>query len=108
MGRYEEAYAAAGRGGEHPQELGLSPQSPVQLVEAAARLGKPERAAAAVCHITDTARASGTDWAPGTAAGVRALVSGGKEADTRCRESVGRLDNAGTRMYAARSATSAT
>ncbi|MFD0853289.1 hypothetical protein ACFQ07_13695, partial [Actinomadura adrarensis] len=39
LGRYEEAYVAAERGCEHPQELGLSIWSTVELVEAAERSG---------------------------------------------------------------------
>jgi hypothetical protein len=47
LGRYEEAYAAE-RGCENPQELGLSLQSRVELVEVADRLGRTARAAEAV------------------------------------------------------------
>jgi DNA-binding CsgD family transcriptional regulator len=102
LGRYEEAYAAARRGSEYPQELGLSIASTVELVEAAARTGRPADAAEAAATIGGLARASGTDWALGTAAGLAAQVSDGREADELYREAVERLDRAGVRMEAAR------
>jgi DNA-binding CsgD family transcriptional regulator len=102
MGRYEEAYTAARRGSQYPQELGLSIGSTVELVEAAVRTGRPAEAAAAADRICAMARASGTDWALGTAAGVAAQVSDGPEADELYREAVERLERAGVRMEAAR------
>ncbi|WP_338023442.1 ATP-binding protein [Amycolatopsis vastitatis] len=102
LGRYEEAYAAAGRGSAYPQELGLSLGSTVELVEAAVRTGRTADAAAAAARIGGLARASGTDWALGTAAGVAAQVSDGRAADELYREAVERLDRAGVRMEAAR------
>ncbi|MFK0119564.1 AAA family ATPase [Streptomyces sp. NPDC090994] len=102
LGRYREAYAAAERGCENPQELGLSLQSRVELVEAAVRLGRTERAAAAVRVIEEMAEVSPTPWARGTAAATRALLSDGPAADALHREAVERLDAAGTRMDSAR------
>ncbi|WP_134656109.1 LuxR family transcriptional regulator [Streptomyces sp. H23] len=102
LGRYEEAYAAAERGCENPQELGLSLQSRVELVEAAVRLGRTERAAEAVRTIEEMARVSGTPWALGTSAAARALVSEGETADALHREAIERLDAAGVRMDSAR------
>ncbi|WP_194909322.1 helix-turn-helix transcriptional regulator [Catenulispora rubra] len=102
LGRYEEAYAAALRGSQYPQELGLSIGSTVELVEAAIRTGRPAEAAAAADRISAMARTSGTDWALGTAAGVAAEASEGHEADELYREAVERLDRAGVRMEAAR------
>ncbi|MFI5556132.1 LuxR C-terminal-related transcriptional regulator [Streptomyces sp. NPDC051738] len=77
LGRYEEAYVAAKRGCENPQ-------------------------AAAVQRISDMAQASGTDWALGTSAGVRALVSDGQAADALYREAIERLDTTEVRMDVAR------
>ncbi|MEU0945410.1 AAA family ATPase [Streptomyces canus] len=102
LGRYAQAYAAALRGCENPQELGLSLQSTVELIEAAVRLGRPADAAAAVRRINDMAQASGTDWALGTAAGVRALVSEGEVADALYREAIERLGVTDVRMDLAR------
>jgi DNA-binding CsgD family transcriptional regulator len=102
LGRYEEAYVAAKRGCENPQELGLSLQSTVELIEASVRLGRPAHAAEAVRRISDMAQASGSDWALGTSAGVRALVSEGQVADALYREAIERLSNTEVRMETAR------
>ncbi|MEV5840344.1 AAA family ATPase [Streptomyces sp. NPDC051985] len=102
LGRYEEAYAAAERGCANPQELGLSLQSRVELVEAAVRLGRSEPAAEAVRTIEEMTRASGTAWALGTSAATRALVSDGRAADRLHQEAIERLDAAEVRMDSAR------
>ncbi|MFD8565517.1 AAA family ATPase [Streptomyces sp. NPDC059639] len=102
LGRYEEAFASAERGCENPQELGLSLQSRVELVEAAVRLGRTAPAAEAVRTIEEMARVSGTSWALGTASATRALISGGEIADGLHREAIEQLDTAGTRMDSAR------
>ncbi|MEU7939175.1 helix-turn-helix transcriptional regulator [Microbispora bryophytorum] len=91
LGRYEEAYVAAERGCEHPQELGLASSSMVELVEAAARSGRPARAAETARRLDEMARAGATDWALGTSASARALVSDGPAADALYREAVERL-----------------
>ncbi|ROQ60150.1 regulatory LuxR family protein [Streptomyces sp. 840.1] len=102
LGRYEEAYAAAQHGCENPQELGLSLQSRVELVEAAVRLGHTAQAAQAARTIEEMARAVRTPWALGISAAVRALVSEGQEADTLHQRAIQHLDAAGTRMDSAR------
>jgi DNA-binding CsgD family transcriptional regulator/tetratricopeptide (TPR) repeat protein len=102
LGRYDEAFAAAERGSAHPAELGLSTWSMVELVEAAARLGRPRAAAAAVQHIEGMAAASGTDWALGTAAYVSALVNDGAVAEQRYQEAIERFERANVRMLTAR------
>ncbi|MGV9643517.1 helix-turn-helix transcriptional regulator [Streptomyces sp. NPDC003514] len=102
LGRYEEAYAAAERGCENPQELGLSLQSRVELVESAVRLGRTERAAGAVRTIEEMAQVSGTPWALGVSVAARALVSEGAAADALHREAIEQLDTAGVRMDSAR------
>ncbi|MFG1688259.1 LuxR C-terminal-related transcriptional regulator [Nonomuraea sp. NPDC049269] len=103
LGRYEEAYVAAERGCEHPQELG-GPfiRSLIELVEAAARSGRPARAAEAARRLDEMARASGTDWALGTSASARAQVSDGSAADALYRESIERLDRTEVRVTLAR------
>ncbi|MFG2359783.1 ATP-binding protein [Streptomyces sp. NPDC048521] len=102
LGRYEEAYACAERGCENPQELGLSLQSRVELVEAAVRLGRTARAAEAVRTIEEMAQVSGTAWALGISAATRALVSEGQAADGLHREAIEQLDTAEARMDSAR------
>ncbi|MFI7708029.1 ATP-binding protein [Nonomuraea sp. NPDC049480] len=103
LGRYEEAYAAAEQGCEHPQELGGAfIRSLVELVEAAARSGRPARAAQAAARLDELARASGTDWALGTSASVRAQVSEGPAAEALYREAVERLGRTEVRFTHAR------
>ncbi|MFI7704341.1 AAA family ATPase [Nonomuraea sp. NPDC049480] len=104
LGRYEEAYVAAERGSEHPQELG-GPfiRSSIELVEAAARSGRPARAAEAAQQLDEMAQASGTDWALGTSAGARAQVSDGPAAETLYREAIERLSRTEVRVTLARS-----
>jgi DNA-binding CsgD family transcriptional regulator len=102
LGRYEQARAAAQRGCENPQELGLSIQSMVELVEAAARLGRTAEALDAARNIADMAQATGTDWALGTSARTQALVTEGPDAEGLYREAIERLDSAAVHMEAAR------
>ncbi|SNT55758.1 regulatory protein, luxR family [Streptosporangium subroseum] len=102
LGRYEEAYIAAERGCEHPQELGLSIWSMVELVEAAARSGRPVPAAEAARRLDEMAQASGTDWALGTSASARAQVSDGAAAETLYREAIERLGRTEVRVTFAR------
>ncbi|MFV8050124.1 AAA family ATPase [Mycobacterium sp. 48b] len=102
LGRYDEAFAAARRGSAYPQELGLSTWSLAEMVEAAARLGRPEDASAAVRHFEAMAEATGTDWARGTAAYVSALVSEPAVAEQRYQEAIRLLERTEVRMLTAR------
>jgi DNA-binding CsgD family transcriptional regulator len=97
LGRYEEALAAAQQASAHPQELLFSTWGLVELIEAAARSGKPEPAAVALRRLSDKTRASGTDWALGIEARSRALLSGDETAERLYREAVERL--ARTRVH---------
>ncbi|MFD8690004.1 LuxR C-terminal-related transcriptional regulator [Streptomyces sp. NPDC059651] len=103
LGRYGEAYAAAEEAGANLQELGLAIRSKIELVEAATRSGRPDRAAEAARQIDDMARASGTDWALGTSAVVRAQVSEGPEAEALYREAIERFGRTDVRITYARS-----
>ncbi|MGW3351901.1 ATP-binding protein [Nonomuraea rubra] len=103
LGRYEEAYVAAERGCENPQELGLSISSLVELVEAATRSGRPARAATAARYLDEMAQAAGTDWGLGTSALVRAQVSEGQAADALYREAIERLGRTEAGVARARS-----
>jgi DNA-binding CsgD family transcriptional regulator len=70
----------------------------VELVEAAARCGSPERGTDAVRRLSESTTASGTDWALGVEARSRALLSSGEPADRLYREAIERLGR--TRMGA--------
>ena len=102
LGRYEDALAAAQQAAEdtHPswwRNWGL-----VELIEAAARSGKPELAADALGQLSQTTRASGTDWALGIEARSRALLAEGDAAEPLYREAIGRLERTHVRVELAR------
>jgi DNA-binding CsgD family transcriptional regulator len=91
LARYDQALAAAGRGAAYPDELGLATWSMAELIAAAARTGAPGRAGTALRRLSETTRASGTDWALGTEARARALLSQGEAAERLYREAIERL-----------------
>ncbi len=80
--------------------------SPVlgEQVEAAARSGQPEPAALALRQLSESTRASGTDWAAGIEARSRALLSEGEVADGLYREAIERLERTRVRVELARAA----
>src|SRR5215469_578572 len=90
LGRYEKALAAAQQVSQDSL-AGLRLEANwalVELIEAAARSGMPERAGEALQRLSQTTRASGTDWARGIDARSRALVSEGKNAEAWFREAI--------------------
>lgn len=103
LGRYEEALAAAERATERPVEIGTPYwASLVELVTAAARSGRPERARDASEWLTRMTRASGTDWALGLGARCRALLSEGATAERSYRAAIDRLSRTRVRGELAR------
>ena len=102
LGQYQEAMEAAERGAGYPQELGFGTWSLVELVEAAARSGHPDRAAEAHELLTRRTSASGTDWALGIEARSRALLSQGDAAENSYTEAVERLGRTRIRVELAR------
>ena len=95
LGRYDQALAAAEVACEY-DDIGVLGWSLTELVEAAVRSGQPARASDALQRLAETTRASGTDWAAGTEARSRALLSEGKTAENYYREAIERLGR--TRM----------
>ena len=103
LGRYEEALAAAEQATDPPVEIGTPYwASLVELVTAAARAGRPERATDAFARLTRMTRAGGTDWALGLEARCRALLSEGDAAESCYREAVERLGRTRVRGELAR------
>jgi len=100
-GQYELALVAARQGIEHPHELWTNFLLP-ELIEAAIRSGQPGEAGDALALVAQSADAAGTDWALGTYACGRALVSGGEHAEGLYREAIDRLGNTNLRPAAAR------
>jgi hypothetical protein len=102
LGRHEDALAATQPGTAYPEELLFSTWVLVELIEAAARCGQDDRAADAVRRLSETTRASGTDWALGIEARSRALLADGEAADTLYREAIERLGRTRVRSALAR------
>jgi DNA-binding CsgD family transcriptional regulator len=95
LGRYDEALAAAERVCEY-DDVGVLGWELAELIEAAVRSGQPARASEPLRRLSETTRASGTDWARGTEALSRALLSEGETAENCYREAIERLGR--TRM----------
>jgi DNA-binding CsgD family transcriptional regulator len=103
LGRYTDAMAAAQRASEHPEgHLGFSNWALAELIVAAVRSGRVERAADALERLSRMTRASGTDWALGIEARSRALVSEGDSAERLYREAIEHLSHTRVRVELAR------
>ena len=87
---YEAALVAA-RHASGRDELGVSTRSLAELVEAAVRSGDADIAAEALERLRERTRAAGSDWALGTEARSRALLSDGAVAESLYREAIQRL-----------------
>jgi DNA-binding CsgD family transcriptional regulator len=102
LGRYEDALAAAREAAKSQQELSTPNWGAIELIEAAARSGATGLAADALERLSETTRASGTDWALGVEARARALLSGGAAADELYRQAIERLGRTRLRPELAR------
>ena len=102
LGRYSDALAASEQAGTDPHELGVSTWVPTEFIEAAVRVGVPERASAPLRRLQEISRASGADWARGVEARSRALVSEGEEAERLFREAIELLGRTRVRVALAR------
>jgi DNA-binding CsgD family transcriptional regulator len=101
LGRYEDARAAAQQVREYPHDRMFSLVSP-EFIEAAARSGRAEGADDALKRLSESTRASGTDWALGIEARSRALLSDGEAAESLYREAIERLGRTRMRFELAR------
>jgi DNA-binding CsgD family transcriptional regulator len=99
QGHYGEALAAARLACEHEDVIAYG-WALVELIEAGVRGGRPEEAAAALDRLSERTRASGTEWALGTEARCRALLS---DDESLYRESVERLARSRAAVELARS-----
>jgi DNA-binding CsgD family transcriptional regulator len=102
LGRYEAALAEAEKATEHPEAVAFYNFALVELIEAAARSGAPERATDALERLAIRSRASGTDWALGVEARSRALLGEGDVAESLYREAIERLRRTLVRVELAR------
>jgi DNA-binding CsgD family transcriptional regulator len=101
LGRYDAVLPLAERASARDGVI-YSLFSRPELVEAATRSGETELAAAALEHLTERARAAGTDWALGIEARSRALLSSERDADALYLEAVDRLSRCRVRPDLAR------
>jgi DNA-binding CsgD family transcriptional regulator len=90
LGRYQAALEAAESASAH-DELGVNAYSLADLVEAAARAGESEAAAAALERLAERTQSARTETALGFEARSRALLSEGALADELYREAIERL-----------------
>jgi tetratricopeptide (TPR) repeat protein len=101
LGDYDSALAAVADVGDFPEE-GPVVWALTEHVEAAARLGQPERARHALDVITQTTRPTGTEWGLGIEARCRALLTDDDQAETLYREAIERLARSRIRVQHAR------
>jgi DNA-binding CsgD family transcriptional regulator len=101
LGRYADALPEARQASEHAP-VTISTSALPELVEAAARTGNTELAAAAHGRLAEWTRAAGTDWGLGLEARCRALLSDGEQADRLYREAIARLGRTRMRPEVAR------
>ena len=102
LGRYDEALAAARVASEHGEDLSVSTWVPAELIEAATRSGTPELTSNAYERLSETTRASGTEWALGIEARSRALLTEGGASEDLYREAIERLSRTKVRVELAR------
>ena len=101
LGRYQAALAAAQRACQY-EDPGFFGWALTELIEAAARSGRREIAAAALETLAERTRPSGTQWALGIEARSRALLSDGQAADALYQEAIGRLGRSRIAVHHAR------
>src|SRR3954451_3547212 len=105
QGRYDEALQAAREAAEDtggPDEFDYRSWALAELVEAAARTGDLAEASRALRELDDRTHRSASEWALGTRALLRALISGDDEAEHWYRQAVDRLGRCKVRTQLAR------
>jgi DNA-binding CsgD family transcriptional regulator len=102
LAQYGEALAAAQLAAAHQEEFAIPRWVLPELIEAAVRSGAPELGTGALEQLSETTRASGTDWALGVEARSRALLSDGDAAEPLYREAIERLARTRLRVELAR------
>jgi DNA-binding CsgD family transcriptional regulator len=103
LGRYEEALGHAQQGAGYAPDMGVANWALTELVEAAARCGRPEAAAGALGRLAEMAQACRTDWILGIEARSRAFVSDPADADPLYLRAIEHLGRTVLRAELARS-----
>jgi ATP/maltotriose-dependent transcriptional regulator MalT len=105
QGRYDEALKAAREAAEDtggPDEFEYRSWALAELVEAATRTGDLGEASLALRRLEDRIHGSESEWALGTRALLRAIISGDDEAEHWYRQAVDRLARCNVRTQLAR------
>jgi DNA-binding CsgD family transcriptional regulator len=102
LGRYGQALAAAQQASEDSPLIWFTIWALPELIEAAARSGAHDRADRAFQRLSQSTRASGTDWALGIEARSRGLVSDGTAAEGSYRTAIDRLGRTPLRVETGR------
>jgi DNA-binding CsgD family transcriptional regulator/tetratricopeptide (TPR) repeat protein len=102
LARYAEAASVLRQYTSNARNPWMSMWAMPELVEAGARAGDTELAREALELLADTTRPCGTDWALGTEARCRALLSDGLAAEKLYREAIDRLSRTRVRVELAR------
>jgi DNA-binding CsgD family transcriptional regulator len=100
--RYDVALASAEQVAEDQHGLWFLPLTMLELIEAATRSGRNDRAARALEVLSESTRPSGTPWARGVEARARALLAGGEAAEALYREAIEHLEPTRLRVDLAR------
>ena len=101
LGHYQAALAAAKQACKH-DELGFGVWVLPELIEAGARSGQTEIAAAALQELTQRTSLSGDPWARGIEARSRALMADGQAAEGLYQEAISQLSNSRMTVHLAR------
>ena len=103
LGRYQEALVAATSMDAFDTEgFDIYTAGLLELIEAAVRSGATEQATDAFERLSETTRATGTDWGAGIEARSRALLSSDEAAEDLYREAIERLARTRIRPQLAR------
>jgi DNA-binding CsgD family transcriptional regulator/tetratricopeptide (TPR) repeat protein len=102
LGQYEDALAAAESACEETYLVVGTQMALPELIEAATRTGKSERAAEAMARLTAMTGIEDADWGAGLTARCRALMSEHEEAEHWYREAIDRLSRTPLRPDLAR------
>ena len=102
LGRYEKALAEAQRASQQAPELYISAWALVEVVEAAARMGKTLVGGEALERLAEAASIGDSDWGLGVYARSRALLSEGEDVERSYREAIERLGRTQLRPELAR------
>jgi DNA-binding CsgD family transcriptional regulator/tetratricopeptide (TPR) repeat protein len=101
LGEFEPAFEAAQKA-TAADEIATSSWALSELVEAAARSGRPEIARESLDRLCERTSASGTAWARGTEARASALLEDGESAEHLYREAIDALGQSRMAAHLAR------